>query len=177
MIRASIANLCLLAVMLADGLVVGATGMRPALPPLRGSIGFASLPPPLAMPAIEEALSVPLRADDDDQIGMASWYGEHWQGRVTASGKPFDMSKLTAAHRTLPLNTKVRVKNLQTGKSVEVTINDRGPYINGRTIDLSKAAARLLGMVKEGLAPVEITTIELPTLPSSASSPKIASAD
>ena len=178
MVRASAANLCLLVLMLANGLVIGAAGLRSRVSPLRSSIATASLPPSVAM-AVEEAppASSTANADDDDQIGVASWYGEHWQGRVTASGKRFDMRKLTAAHRTLPLNTKVRVKNLMTGKSVEVTIIDRGPYVDGRAIDLSKAAAKQLGMVKDGLAPVEITTIAPPTLPSSASSTKIASAN
>lgn len=91
--------------------------------------------------------------------GTASWYGRHWQGRKTASGKRFDPGRLTAAHRSLPLNTRVRVTNLENAKSVTVLINDRGPYVRGRVIDLSTAAARRLGMIKEGLAPVRIEVV------------------
>lgn len=91
-------------------------------------------------------------------VGLASWYGAHWQGRITASGKPFNDRKMTAAHRTLPLDTRVKVTNLENGRSVEVTITDRGPYVPGRVIDLSKAAARKLGMLKQGLAPVRIAS-------------------
>jgi rare lipoprotein A len=91
-----------------------------------------------------------------DQVGIASWYGEQNQGRLTASGERFDQRKLTAAHRTLPLDTKVKVTNLENGKSIEVKVNDRGPYIPGRVLDLSTQAAKLLGMQKEGLALVRI---------------------
>lgn len=90
------------------------------------------------------------------QVGVASWYGLDHEGMRTASGQPFDRRKLTAAHNTLPLNTKARVTNLENGKSVEVTINDRGPGISGRVIDLSERAARRLGMTKKGLAVVKI---------------------
>ena len=88
--------------------------------------------------------------------GTASWYGEPFQGLETASGEVFDMNQLTAAHRELPFGAQVRVVHLRTGASVSVVINDRGPCIDGRAIDLSKAAARALGMVDEGLAPVLI---------------------
>ena len=93
------------------------------------------------------------------QIGIASWYGPHHQGKITASGQRFDFHKLTAAHKTLPFNTKARVINLENGKSVEVTINDRGPYVRGRVIDLSERAARRIGMEKKGLARVEIEPV------------------
>lgn len=88
--------------------------------------------------------------------GTASWYGEPFQGRETASGEIFDLNLLTAAHRELPFGALVRVIHLKTGASVTVVINDRGPCIDGRDIDLSKAAARALGMIDEGLAPVLI---------------------
>lgn len=94
--------------------------------------------------------------------GVASWYGQHWQGRETASGTRFDMRKLTAAHRSLPLNTHARVTNMENGRSVIVLVNDRGPYVDGRVIDLSRAAARHIGMVKQGLAPVCIEIVEKP---------------
>ena len=95
------------------------------------------------------------------QYGLASWYGEAFHLRQTASGEPFDMNDLTAAHRFLPLNTVVRVTNLRNGKSVLVRINDRGPYVRGRTIDLSSYAAKQLGMRNSGLAPVRIDIFDL----------------
>ncbi len=91
-----------------------------------------------------------------EQVGNASWYGPAQDGKETASGETFDEKKLTAAHRTLPLGTKAVVTNLETGKSVEVTINDRGPYVKGRKIDLSHAAAQKIGMSKKGVAKVKI---------------------
>lgn len=99
----------------------------------------------------------------DDLSGIASWYGAHWQGHKTASGKRFDTRKLTAAHRNLPLNTRVRVTNLENGRSVIVLINDRGPYVDGRVIDLSTAAARHIGIVKKGVAPVQIDIVGKPS--------------
>jgi len=90
------------------------------------------------------------------EVGVASWYGAQHQGRLTASGAPFDMHKLTAAHPRLPLNSKVLVTNLENGKSVEVTINDRGPGVEGRLIDLSERAASTIGMKDEGLALVRV---------------------
>ncbi len=91
-----------------------------------------------------------------EQVGLASWYGADFQGKPTASGQIFDEEKLTAAHRTLPLRSRVRVTNLENGRSVEVRINDRGPYVSGRVLDLSTRAAKALGMQKEGLALVRI---------------------
>jgi rare lipoprotein A len=90
------------------------------------------------------------------QVGVASWYGPGFHGRRTASGERFDQNDLTAAHRKLPLGTEVRVTNLENGRSITVEINDRGPYVKGRVIDLSKAAARRLGMVEDGVAEVRI---------------------
>ena len=94
-----------------------------------------------------------------DQVGIASWYGPQFHGKLTASGERFDQHKLTAAHRTLPLDTKVKVTNLENGKSIEVKVNDRGPYIPGRVLDLSSQAAKELGMDKEGLALVRIEIV------------------
>jgi len=90
--------------------------------------------------------------------GTASWYGEPYQGRHTTSGEPFDRNALTAAHPTLPMQAKVRVTDLATGRSVTVRINDRGPGY-GRVIDLSQAAARSLGIERRGLARVRIEQI------------------
>jgi rare lipoprotein A len=92
--------------------------------------------------------------------GQASWYGPRFHGAATASGEAFDMYGLTAAHRTLPLGSHVQVKNLENGRTVVVKINDRGPYAKGRSIDLSYGAARRLGMVRDGDAPVEITVLD-----------------
>jgi rare lipoprotein A len=96
------------------------------------------------------------------QTGEASWYGEPHHGRTTASGEAFDMNQLTAAHRTLPLGTRVLVTNLKNGRAVEVRINDRGPSVEGRIIDLSFAAAKELGAVPSGTIPVRIRVISQP---------------
>jgi rare lipoprotein A len=90
------------------------------------------------------------------RVDVASWYGEWHQGRPTASGEPFDTAALTAAHRSLPLGTCVEVTNLANGRRVFVRVNDRGPYITGRTIDLSQRAAEELAMTDQGLARVRI---------------------
>jgi peptidoglycan lytic transglycosylase len=91
--------------------------------------------------------------------GQASWYGSDFQGSPTASGEPFNMNALTAAHRTLPLGSYARVKNLDNGRSVVVRINDRGPHARRREIDLSYAAAQEIEMVAEGTAPVEVAPL------------------
>ena len=91
-----------------------------------------------------------------EQVGEASFYGPGFHGKKTATGEKFDQDELTAAHPTLPLGTNATVTNLETGSSVEVEINDRGPYTKGRDIDLSKGAAKELGMTKDGVAPVKI---------------------
>jgi rare lipoprotein A len=92
--------------------------------------------------------------------GVASWYGYPHHGRLTASGRRFDMYELTAAHRTLPFGTRLRVTNLSDGRSVIVTINDRGPFVNNRVIDLSYAAAREIGMIVLGTVPVQLELLE-----------------
>jgi len=89
----------------------------------------------------------------------ASWYGEQFSGRMTASGSRFDPRGLTAAHRTLPLGTKIRVTNPRTGASVLVTVTDRGPYCGRRELDLSKAAAREVGILLRGVAPVVVEVL------------------
>ncbi|MDA9918301.1 septal ring lytic transglycosylase RlpA family protein [Erythrobacter sp.] len=92
--------------------------------------------------------------------GVASYYGRRFHGRRTANGERFNMNALTAAHKTLPFGTKVRVTNARNGRSVVVRINDRGPFIRGRTIDLSRSAARKLGMISRGHATVKIEILE-----------------
>lgn len=91
-----------------------------------------------------------------EQVGEASFYGPGFHGKKTAAGEKFDQNDRTAAHPTLPLGTEATVTNLETGASVDVKINDRGPYVKGRDIDLSKGAAQELGMTKDGVAPVKI---------------------
>jgi rare lipoprotein A len=94
------------------------------------------------------------------ESGQAGWYGDRYHGRKTASGERFDQNALTAAHRTLPFGTVVQVKNLTNGRTVEVRINDRGPFgRKTRIIDLSRAAARVLDMERAGVAPVELRIV------------------
>lgn len=91
-------------------------------------------------------------------VGGASYYGKKFHGKKTASGQKFNMHAMTAAHKTLPFNTKVKVKNLKNGKEVIVTIIDRGPFTKGRIIDVSYAAAKKLGIIHAGVIQVEVTT-------------------
>jgi rare lipoprotein A len=92
-------------------------------------------------------------------IGMASYYGSRFHGKKTANGERFDMYDYTAAHRTLPFNTRVRVKNLENNKSIIVRINDRGPYVKERIIDLSFNAAKKIGLIGRGVVKVKITIL------------------
>jgi rare lipoprotein A len=92
--------------------------------------------------------------------GLASWYGDPHHGRLTASGERFDMYDFTAAHRTLPMGTRVRVTNLTNGRAVVVTVTDRGPYIRARIIDLSYAAARRIGLIGPGTALVQLEVLD-----------------
>jgi rare lipoprotein A len=94
-----------------------------------------------------------------DQCGTASWYGPGFNGKKAASGERFNQNAMTAAHKTLPFGTKLKVTNQRTGKSVTVKINDRGPYHGGRVIDLSKAAASQLGIVNAGTGKVCLTKV------------------
>ena len=96
------------------------------------------------------------------QVGMASWYGRDFHGKPTASGETYNMYALTAAHKTLPLGSLVKVTNLSNGKHVVVRINDRGPFVGSRIIDMSYGAARRLGMVKTGVAKVRVEVLRLP---------------
>ena len=107
-------------------------------------------------------------AAGDAEVGLASWYGRDFHGRRTSSGEIYDMYQMTAAHRTLPLGTRVEVIHLETGRSIQVRVNDRGPFIAGRVIDLSYGAARVLGMVGQGVAPVRVRTIAAAVAPTTA---------
>ncbi|GMM88776.1 MULTISPECIES: septal ring lytic transglycosylase RlpA family protein [Vibrio] len=93
-------------------------------------------------------------------VGQASWYGNKFHGKLTASGETYDMNAYTAAHKTLPFGTIVRVTNTSTNKSVDVKINDRGPFVKGRVIDLSYKSFAQIGNVKKGTVPVKIEIVD-----------------
>jgi len=118
--------------------------------------GCASTPRVAKAVAVQPTRSVPAKT----MVGIASYYGKEYHGKTTASGEIFDMTKLTAAHRSLPFGINVRVTNLSNDQSVIVRVNDRGPFVGGRIIDLSLAAAQRLGMITAGLARVSVEPIE-----------------
>ncbi|HEU4726188.1 MAG TPA: septal ring lytic transglycosylase RlpA family protein [Candidatus Eisenbacteria bacterium] len=99
------------------------------------------------------------RPDSAESTGFASYYGEEFEGRRTASGERYDPDDLSAAHRTLPFGTRVRLTNLKNGRSVVVTITDRGPFRRGRIVDVSKRAARELGFLRAGVARVRLEVL------------------
>lgn len=105
------------------------------------------------------------------QFGLASWYGPGLQNRLTASGTRFDQYQLTAAHRTLPLGTSVRVTNLKNGRSVILKVTDRGPWVRTRVIDVSRAAAERLGFTHRGVTRVKVAVIHAPAHPAPAPAP------
>lgn len=109
-------------------------------------------------------LALPAHATEraSEMLGIASFYGSRFHGRATASGELFDKEALTAAHRTLPFGTLVRVKNLKNGRSLVVRINDRGPFLPGRIIDLSAGAARALGFLGAGKTRVKLELVQRP---------------
>ena len=119
-------------------------------------------PPPVVRPAVPAHPVDPesISTDKAYQIGIASYYGKKFHGRKTANGETFNMYKLSAAHRVLPLGTVVKVTHLEKGRWVVVKVNDRGPYIEGRILDLSFAAALELEMVQQGTARVMIEIVE-----------------
>jgi len=102
--------------------------------------------------------TTPVRKGDTEK-GIASWYGKKYHGRLTANGERYDMHKMTAAHRTFPFGTVVEVTNLENGRKARVRINDRGPFVKGRIIDLSYKAARELEMVESGVVRVRIEVV------------------
>ena len=102
------------------------------------------------------------RAASVTEVGLASYYADKYHGRTTASGETFDANEFTAAHRTLPFGTRVKVTHLKSNRSVIVRINDRGPFIEGRVIDLSRAAAEELQFIRAGLATVRVEIIPPP---------------
>ncbi|MDR5866977.1 septal ring lytic transglycosylase RlpA family protein [Halomonas koreensis] len=126
------------------------SALRLAMLALAVALGVAA--PGLAQPADGQASTL--------QKGIASYYSDRFQGRATASGDAFDQDALTAAHRSLPFGTKVLVTRRDNDRQVEVVINDRGPFVEGRVIDLSKRAARRLGMLDRGTAPVRLSLVD-----------------
>ncbi|MFL0356267.1 septal ring lytic transglycosylase RlpA family protein [Erythrobacter sp. GH1-10] len=124
-------------------------GARPDLHIPVTAVDLDSIDPPVEDPVVRSL-----------GTGVASYYGRRFHGRRTANGERFDMRGMTAAHKTLPFGTKVRVTNPRNGRSVVVRINDRGPFVRGRTIDVSRAAAEELGMVSRGHARVELDVVE-----------------
>ena len=124
-------------------------------------LGFTTALLGLCAGPLAAAPSVPPRVEAEE-TGYASWYGHPYHGRQTASGEVYDMNDLTAAHRTLPLGTRLMVTSLDTGQAVEVRVNDRGPFIDGRILDLSYGAARVVGAVGPGVIPVRLRILALP---------------
>ncbi len=108
----------------------------------------------------DESYDVWADADGYVDRGIASWYGPELEGQPTASGEPFDPYAMTAAHKNLPLGTRVEVENLENGRSVIVRVNDRGPFVDGRVIDLSLAAAQALGFAAKGTARVRVRALD-----------------
>ena len=127
---------------------------------------LVGLSPAQADPRIDEATGPAIVTPAGtliQQQGIASWYGRAWRGRRTANGQRFDDRQLTAASLLLPFAVRAHVTNLENGRSVEVVVNDRGPYHQGRIIDLSARAAELLGMTRSGTAQVAISALFLPS--------------
>ena len=143
-------------VTLVDAATSASAGSAPSSPPSGPSAEAApaAADPPAPSPATGLAAGV--------QVGIASWYGPNFAGRLTSDGEVFDPSKLTAAHRTLPFGTLVKVTNLVNGESVVVRINDRGPFKPNRIIDLSEGAAKAIGMFRMGVARVRLEPLSLP---------------
>ncbi len=158
---------------LRTALIAAAIGMAPlaastAASPADGSLSLEAssvtveIVPVAPAPLPEEAASAPVEMPETTSLGSgtASYYASKFHGRRTASGEAFDNRAMTAAHRTLPFGSLVRVTNPATGRSVIVRINDRGPFTRGRMIDVSRAAAEELGLVARGHATVELELIE-----------------
>lgn len=129
-------------------------GAMPIPPPRPAPQTAVSLPEPAMPPASKSAMGA--ESEVVAQEGEASYYHDGFEGRRTASGEPFSQNRLTAASPDLPLGAKATVINQETGEKVEVEITDRGPYVDGRVIDLSKKAAERIGIDEEGVAPVRV---------------------
>ncbi len=137
----------------------------PETAPPAAAPGSTNTAVPAGAPASASRTALPAGIPEPyTETGVASWYGYPYHGRPAANGEIYDMEKLTAAHRTLPFDTVVRVTNLSNEKSVDVRINDRGPFVDGRIIDLSHAAAVAIDMVGPGTAKVRMDIVKLPEL-------------
>jgi len=136
-------------------LLVGACGPKVVPPPPAGR----DLPKGKPYTVFGRTYQPYTKAHGYEERGLASWYGPKFQGRLTSNGEVYDMEKMTAAHKLLPFNTWVEVNNQANGQKAVVRINDRGPFVDGRVIDLSKAAARKLGVIGPGTAPVVIRAL------------------
>lgn len=147
------ATLCLL-------LLAAACSTRPPTTPEGGgaTVGVYKLGAPYR---INGRLYVPEYDPNYDRVGIASWYGDDFHGKPTANGEVFDKRRISAAHPTLPLPSRVRVTNLENGRSIELRVNDRGPFVGDRLIDLSQAAAEELGFADRGLARVRVQFLAL----------------
>lgn len=130
--------------------------LPPAPQRAEGAVDITSITPPIERPAPPAQGGTVKRSLG---TGVASYYGKRFHGRLTANGERFNMNAMTAAHKTLPFGTKVRVTNPRNGKSVVVRINDRGPFIRGRTIDLSRGAARKIGIIQRGHGRVKLDIV------------------
>jgi len=150
MLSSSTRSTCLrrFAPVLAISVLVGFSGCSTTMPELPPT------PPPV--PAVAMPIAPPPPPAPRPKVEVASWYGPGFNGRMTSTGERYNQNALTAASKTLPIGSRVVVKNPANGKSVTVRINDRGPHVRGRTMDLSKRAAEKLGITKNGVARVEV---------------------
>lgn len=134
--------------------------MRRAAAALLLAAACAHAPPPAPPGRSAPEAARPARPAPPAEVGVASFYGRRFHGRTTASGARYDMNALTCAHPTAPFGTRLRVTELAGGRSVVVTVTDRGPFTGGRIVDLSLAAARRLGMIERGLARVRVERLD-----------------
>jgi rare lipoprotein A len=143
---------------IAHGLMIGLliVGLGAAQGPNNSEASSA----PIRAVQVKPAVRKPAAKNQPYQVGTASWYGEYFVGRPTASGEDFDMYDMTAAHPTLPLGSYVKVTNLRNGKAVVVKVNDRGPIVPGRIIDLSYGAAQVLQFENRGLQKVRLDPVK-----------------
>ena len=123
-------------------------------------LALSACTPPPKTAAPERPPARPRPSEPVAIVGKASWYGAFHHGRRTASGEIFDMRALTAAHRSLPLGTRLRVQNLANGRAVDVRVNDRGPFVPGRIIDVSHGVAVALDAVAAGVFPVQLVVLD-----------------
>ena len=132
---------------------------QPSPAPPAQTYSAPAVPPPASPVPPRSPRSARERAQDGQERGRISMYGHEFSGKKTASGEPFDPTELTMAHRTLPFGTRVRVTNVENKRSVELLVNDPGPFVEGRIADVSEAAARALGMVADGVVDAVVEVV------------------